>query len=275
MHSVVSKDGTTIAYEQAGSGPPVILVGGAFSYREFPQTKKLVGLLAERFTVVNYDRRGRGDSGDTRPYAVQREIEDLDALIAAAGGSASVWGQSSGGVLALRAAAAGSNISKLAVYQPPFSVARGDHVPPAGFEAQLRKLVAADQRSAAVRWFMSKAMGMPAVVGHVMRLTPMWSKLKAVAHTLPYDYMVMGDTVHGKPLVADEWSGIVVPTLVLHGGKAPDAMKRGAKALNDLLPQGRLRALEGQSHNVSIKVLAPVLAGFFAAAEPARSEVSR
>src|SRR5688500_7008552 len=153
MQKAVSDDGTAIAYETVGDGPPLILVGGAFSHRAYPQTIKLAKLLGRRYTVVTYDRRGRGDSTDTAPYRVQREIEDLDALIAEVGGSACVWGQSSGAVLALRAAVAGSAISSLAVYQPPFSVNAAAHVPPADFAARLDELLAAGHRSAAVRWF--------------------------------------------------------------------------------------------------------------------------
>jgi len=197
MHKVISTDGTAIAYDRVGTGPSVILIGGAFSYRAFPKTVELAELLSEHFTVINYDRRGRGDSGDTPTYAVEREIEDLQALIEVAGGSASLWGWSSGGVLALRAAARGLNVEKIAVYEPPFVVDSKFPVPPHDFDVRLRRLVRTDRRGAAVRYFMTKGMGMPSIVVAAMRLTPMWSKLRAVAHTLPYDWAVIGGH-HGR-----------------------------------------------------------------------------
>jgi pimeloyl-ACP methyl ester carboxylesterase len=151
VNTVRSKDGTTIAFDRTGQGPPLIVVGGAFSYRRWKGLLRLGELLAETFTIVNYDRRGRGDSGDTPPYAVQREIEDLDALIEASGGSAFVWGISSGGVLALRAASRGLPIEKLAIYQPPFMLDGDGHQPPPDFAARLEELTAAGRRGEAVR----------------------------------------------------------------------------------------------------------------------------
>lgn len=160
------------------------------------------GCWPSAFTVINYDRRGRGDSGDTGPYAVEREVEDLDALIQAAGGSASVFGSSSGAVLALRAAASGLNITRLAVYEPPFPV-DGDPLP-AGFQVQLEQLLAAGRRGGAVKHFMRTDMGVPAVILIFLRLLPgTWGKLTAMAHTLPYEYAVMGDTLAGRPLAAE------------------------------------------------------------------------
>src|SRR5215211_2177358 len=181
IETVRSTDGTTIAFDRLGSGPPLILVGGAFSRRSFRKLVELAELLARDFTVINYDRRGRGDSGDTPPYAVEREIEDVQALIAAAGGSASVWGWSSGGALALRAAASGVRFERIAVYEPPFVVDRSGHVPPADLAVRLERLVAARRRAATVRLFMTEGMGLPRVFVGLMRLTPFWSQLKATA----------------------------------------------------------------------------------------------
>jgi len=263
--TVNSKDGTTIAFDRLGAGPPVILVGGAFSERKYKGMLQLADLLASRFTVINYDRRGRGDSGDTAPYAVEREVEDLGALIESAGGSAYVWGMSSGAVLAGRAAAAGLPIEKLALYQPPFSVDRNGHLPPEDLGPRLRELIAAGRRSQAVKYFITKGMGAPAVFVGLMRLAPpMWKRLKAVAHTLPYDYAIMGDTVTGKPLAADPWASVSAPTLVIDGGKSPASLRKAADALAEVVPGAQRRTLEGQSHNVSMKVLAPVLEAFFA-----------
>ena len=277
MNETTSSDGTTIAFDRIGEGPAVILVGGAFSYRSFPKMVELADLLAERFTVINYDRRGRGGSGNTTDYAVEREIQDLDALIDAAGGSASLWGWSSGGVLALRAAAAGLNIERLAVYEPPFMVDASHRLPPTDFATRLSELTAADRRSAAVKYYMTKGMGVPAPIVTLMRLTPFWSRLKAVAHTLPYDWAVMGDTMAGRPLSAEEWARVTVPTLVIAGEKSPLELRRAAEALAAVLPDARLHLLARQSHNVSMKVLAPVLKEFFterptvAAMEPSAS----
>jgi pimeloyl-ACP methyl ester carboxylesterase len=269
MNTVQSSDGATIAFDRTGQGPPLIVVGGAFSYRRWKGLLQLANLLAERFTVVNYDRRGRGDSSDSAPYAVEREIDDLQALIEAAGGSAFVWGISSGAVLALRAAAAGLPIRKLALYQPPFLVDESSHVPPADFRTRLDELVAANRRGEAVSYFMTKGMGAPALFVNLIRVArPMWSRLKVLAHTLPYDLAIMGDTVSGKPLASDPWASITTPTLVIDGGKSPKSLRKAADALAAILPKADRRTLERQSHNVSMKVLAPVLDGFFSNETP-------
>jgi pimeloyl-ACP methyl ester carboxylesterase len=263
MNTVTSKDGTRIAFDKAGSGPTLVIVGGAFSYRRYPMLAKLTELLADRFTVINYDRRGRGDSTDTQPYAVAREIEDLAALIEAAGGPAFVFGISSGGVLSLRAAAAGLDIAKLAIYQPPFLVDSAGPLPPAGFAEHLDQLLASGRRGAAVQYFMTKGMGAPAFFIGMMRLLPLWSRLKAVANTLPYDFAVMGDAVTGKPLVEREWAGVGAPTLVLSGGKSPARVGRSAAAAAEVLPDAQHRVLDGQGLAVRPEALVPVLVEHF------------
>jgi pimeloyl-ACP methyl ester carboxylesterase len=264
MNRVRSKDGTEIAFDQFGRGPAVILVGGAFSYRSFPKMIELAERLSDRFTVVNYDRRGRGDSGNTQPYAVEREIEDLDALIARAGGTASVWGWSSGGVLALRAANAGVGIERVAVYETPFMVDTTGHLPPPDFAARLDALLRRDRRSAAVRYYLTAGMGAPGPIVALMRLLPVWKKLKAVAHTLPYDWACIGDTMAGRPLVREDWGRIEQPALVVSGEKSPAELRKAARALAGILPDARHHVLAGQSHNPQMKKLAPVLADFFA-----------
>jgi pimeloyl-ACP methyl ester carboxylesterase len=266
MRSVTSPDGTVIAYDQLGEGPPVILVGGAFSYRRYSRSVELAELLSKRFTVINYDRRGRGASGDTKPYAVDREIEDLQALIEAAGGSSNVWGQSSGGVLALRAAAAGLAIRKLAVFEPPFRLDRHGNPPPADFAARLNEMVAANHRGQAVKYFMTNGLGAPRFFISLMRLArPLWSRLTAVAHTLPYDVAVLGDTIDGKPLSRPEWESIGTETLVLCGAKSQERARDAGRALAEVLPNARHQILEGQSYNIKMKPLAPVLVEFFGA----------
>ncbi len=275
MEEVSSRDGTRIAFDGLGEGPPLILVFGAFSYRKFPKSVELAELLAKRFTVINYDRRGRGDSGDTKPYAVEREIEDLAALIETVGGSAHLWGWSSGAVLALRAAAAGLDVEKVIAYDPVFIVDDEGSPPPADFAERLDAMVAEDRRSDAVRYFMTEAMGVPRFFVGAMRLLPMWSRLKAVAHTLPYDFAVTGDAVSGRPPRAEDWASLTAPTLVMYGAKAPERLRRGAEAIADVLPNAERRALEGQSHNPSMKVMAPAIEEFLApaprAAQPAGS----
>ncbi len=265
MSTARSQDGTAIAYDRTGDGPPLILVGGAFSYRGWKGFVALAEMLGDRFAVVDYDRRGRGDSGDGGEYAVEREIEDLAAVIAAAGGRAHVFGMSSGGVLALRAAAAGLPIDRLVVYQPPFTVDESGHVPPPDLGPRLHDLVAAGRRGEAVRYFMRRGMGVPAPFVGLMRLArPLWRNLKAVAHTLPYDYAVMGDTTNGRPLPAEPWASIATPTLVLDGGKSPAQVRRAADELAARLPNAQRRTLAGQSHNVSMKLLGPAIAEFAA-----------
>lgn len=271
MSKVISADGAPIAFDRTGQGPAVILVASALADRS--DAAKLAGLLAERFTVINYDRRGRGDSGDTSPYAVEREVEDLDALIQTAGGSASVFGSSSGAVLALRAAASGLNITRLAVYGPPFRV---DGEPlPAGFQVQLEQLLAAGRRGDAVKQFMRTDMGVPAVILVFLRLLPgTWRKLTAMAPTLPYEYAVMGDTLAGRPLRAEPWADITIPTLVMDGTKSPPRLRSGDAALTRVLPNAQRRTLAGQDHSAVVRspnALAAILVEFFTARSAARS----
>ncbi len=275
MQKVTSRDGTPIAYDQTGAGPPVILVSGAFGYRAFPKLVQLADLLAEHFTVLSYDRRGRGDSGDTAPFAVEREIEDLEALIGAAGGRTSLWGWSSGAVLALRAAAHGLPIDRVAAHEPPFLVDDSRPLPAGHFAARLDGLLAAGRRGAAVRYFMTEGMGVPGLLVRLMRLTPMWSRLERVAHTLPYDWAVLRNTMQGRPLAREEWVRVTVPVLVLAGARSPAQLRNAARAIADVLPDGRHVELPRQSHNVSMKALAPVLVEFLAGAKAAPAAVYR
>ncbi|CAL9445363.1 hypothetical protein SUDANB171_02317 [Streptomyces sp. enrichment culture] len=262
--AVVSADGTTIAFRRSGSGPAVILVASALADRS--DGAKLAGLLARDFTVINYDRRGRGASGDGARYAVEREIEDIAALLEHCGGSASVFGSSSGAVLALRAAAAGLDIPRLALYEPPFAVDGDAFGPPADFAGRIDALLAEDRRGEAVKLFMTKAQGMPGLLVASMRLMPgVWSGLKALAPTLPYDIAVMGDTQRGEPLNADEWSAVASRTLVLTGGKSPAGFHRAARALTEVVPHAEHRTLDGLNHGAVVmapKKLAPSLVPF-------------
>jgi pimeloyl-ACP methyl ester carboxylesterase len=253
-----STDGTTIAFDQVGDGPPVILVCGGSTDRM--ANAPLANLLAEHFTVFNYDRRGRGDSGDTAPYAVEREVEDLDTVIAAAGGSAFVYGTSSGAALALEAAASGLAITKLAMWEPPFSLDESSR-PPADQVERYDEMISAGRRGDAVEYFMSKVVGLSPEFVAYARTQPFWQKQEALAHTLAYDATIMGDYSLPEELAAT----VTTPTLVMAGGVSFSFMRETARALADILPEGQHRILEGQEHNVAPEALAPVLMEFFKA----------
>jgi pimeloyl-ACP methyl ester carboxylesterase len=259
MNKVNSKDGTPIAYKQLGTGYPVILVDGALCSSLMGPMPKLAPLLAEDFTVIYYDRRGRNESGDTKPYTVQREVEDIDALIRVAGGSAYVFGTSSGAALALAAAAKGLNITKLALYEPPFMIDKNDHRPPADYHDKLTSLAEAGRRGDAIKYFMKAGIGLPSFVVFLMQLMPAWSTMKSVAHTLPYDAAIMGDF----SLPADKAASIKVTTLIAGGEKSQTWLHTAVRQLARVIPKNELKMLQGQNHNVSVKVLAPVLTEFF------------
>jgi pimeloyl-ACP methyl ester carboxylesterase len=258
---VVSNDGTAIVFDRIGNGPPVILVDGALCYRGMGPSRQLAELLSQHFTVITYDRRGRGASGDTAPYAVEREVEDIAALLNEAGGAAFVWGMSSGAVLALEAANRLRGIKKLALYEAPFIV---DHTRPTteGDWVQIGEAVAADRRSEAVKLFL-KSVGVPGFFLALMRLMPMWSKLKAIAHTLPYDGAIVQDNQRGKPLPPSRWASVTVPALVMDGGNSPAWMLHANRTLASILPNAQYRTLEGQTHLLKPKAHAPILVEFF------------
>ena len=260
MNTVTSKDGTTIAFDTSGKGPPLLVVGGALNDRHAAAT--LAGLLASSFTVYAYDRRGRGDSGDTPSYAVEREVEDLQALVEDAGGTASAFGHSSGAVLALEAAAATPGITKLVLYEPPFIVDDSRPPLPDDYVSHLKELAATDRRGDAVEYFMTSGVGVPAEAMPSIRESPYWPSLEAVAHTLWYDGVIMGDTMVGKPLSAERWSAVAIPTLVIDGGASPPSLRNAVQALVDVLPNAQRLTLEGQTHDVDPTVLTPVLVEF-------------
>jgi pimeloyl-ACP methyl ester carboxylesterase len=260
MEIVKSKDGTPIAFDRSGEGLAVILVSGAFIDRTHAFNVELGRILASQFMVINYDRRGRGNSGDTKPYAVEREIEDLEALVGAAGGSACMLGVSSGAVLALKAAARGLAIEKLALFEPPFMLAEADR-PSADHALQLNHFIEAGKRAEATSYFMTRVMGMPAIVPLLMRLTPYWSRSVALAHTLPYESAIMGDFSFPEKLAAS----VRIPTLVVGGSKSPRPLRDAVWTVAGSMPNAEGRLLEGQAHNVSAKVPAPAIEQFFCA----------
>jgi pimeloyl-ACP methyl ester carboxylesterase len=256
METVTSKDGTTIAFDRLGSGPPVVLVCGGSVDRTADAA--LAQELASDFTVFNYDRRGRGDSVDTLPYTIEREVEDIDAVIEAAGGSAHIWGSSSGAVLALIAAESGVPATKLALWEPPY-IPEGVPRPPEDQVAQYETMVAEGRTGDAVEYFMTKVIGMPPEVVAEARTQPWWPATEALAPTLAYDARIMGDYSIPRDLVA----AVKVPTMVVAGGADFPWMRQTAETLADALPDGEVRILKGQGHDVDPGVLAPVLSEFF------------
>ncbi len=261
MGTVTSKDGTKIAFDRSGEGPAVILVAGATQYRAFgPWSAQLAALLAPHFTVLDYDRRGRGDSGDTLPLAVQREIEDIEALIDEAGGSAFVLGLSSGAALAMEATIALSpKIKKLAMYEAPYNADESVRQSWVEYRKQLSEVLAADRRGDAVALFMTRV-GMPADQVEGMRHAPFWPLMEGVAPTLAYDAAALGDEADVPVAHAAE---VAVPALVMDGGASYPFMHTTATALAEAMPHGQHRTLAGQTHQVDEAVLAPVLIEFF------------
>lgn len=267
MNTVKSKDGTTIAFDKWGDGPAVIFVGGALNCRAFGQAE-LARRLAPQFTTYDYDRRGRGDSGDTSPYAVKREVEDIEALIDAAGGTACIYGHSSGAALAMEAAIQlRDKITRLAIYEPPYNADDKAQRTSKDYGKRLAGVLAAGRRTAtgrrgeAIALFM-EVVGTPPEQIEGMRRSPLWPIFASVAPTLAYDYAVLGD---GAPVPVERAAGVRVPALVMAGGESYPFMLETAQALSRAMPLAELRTIEGQRHDVSQEVLAPVLAGFFSA----------
>lgn len=258
---VTSKDGTTIAFDRTGEGPPLILVGGALNDRG--SGAALAALLAPSFTVFTYDRRGRGDSGDTQAYAVDREIEDVEALVAEAGGSAFLMGHSSGAALVLETAARVAGVDKIALYEPPYNVDDTREPIPADYVEHLDELIAQDRRGDAVEYFMVAGVGLPAEAAAQMRDAPFWPSLEAVAHTISYDGRVMGYDRPDRSLPVDRWTAITAPALVMDGDASPEWARNAVQAVTDALPNARRRTLAGQTHEVDPVVLAPVLVEYF------------
>ncbi|WP_236791081.1 alpha/beta fold hydrolase [Amycolatopsis sp. GM8] len=261
MTTVTSRDGTAIAYERSGAGPAVVLVDGALCYRASGPSRPLAEQLKSDFTVYTYDRRGRGESGNTLPYAVEREVEDLEAVIEEAGGTAYVYGISSGAGLALEAASRIPGITKLAVYEPPFIVDDSREPLPEGNPARVEAAVAAGRRTEAVKMFM-RQVGVPGFMLAVMPVFPVWAKLKGVAHTIPYDLTIMDEGQHGHPLPAGKYESVKIPALAAAGGKSPQWMLNSVRAVAAALPDSRHQVLPGQNHMVKPQAIAPVLTRF-------------
>ncbi|GHO89207.1 alpha/beta fold hydrolase [Dictyobacter formicarum] len=263
MSKVISKDGTSIVFDRSGQGPALILVTGATATRL--AAASVAAALAPDFTVFAYDRRGRGDSGDTAPYAVEREVEDIEAIINEAGGSAFVFGHSSGAVLALEAARLlpSGKIKKLAVYEPPFIIDDSRPPIPEDYVPHLIELTSSGRRGEAVEYFMTAAVGVPAEMVAQMRQSPMWPGLESVAPTIAYDGTIMGNTMSGAPSSLNKWASVTVPTLVMDGGASPTCMHSGAQGIASILPHAQRRTLAGQDHGPADEILVPALKEFF------------
>ena len=255
LETVQSADGTTIAYEKTGTGPALILIGGALSNRQ--SASELAALLAERFTVYAFDRRGRGDSGDTEQYAVDRELEDLEALVAVAGEPTYIYGHSSGGALALEAAQRGVRFAGIVAYEPPYMVA-GE--PDDDFNRLVSAAVEEGRPEEALSLFIGNAM--PGTLD-AMKQAPFWPNLVNLAHTLPYDLGIVRDGA----IPPERFDAITVPTLLVDGGASPAWAARAVDAIAASVPGSVRLTVEGHDHRVPNEVIAPILAEFFEAAE--------
>jgi pimeloyl-ACP methyl ester carboxylesterase len=262
--TIASADGTRIAYERTGVGPPLIIVDGAMCYRGQGPSRPLAKELADAFTVYTYDRRGRGESGESGEIALEREIEDLAALAKEAGGAPSLFGASSGAVLALEAASHGVGAAKVAMYEPPLIVDDTHRPLPDDWSQRLEANIAAGRTGDVVKDFM-RFVDVPGFGIAMMRLLPVWSKLTGVAPALRYDFAFMADLQRGRPLPPARWSAATLPVLVADGGKSPAWMRNGCRTLSEVLPDATYRTVPGQTHLVKAKALAPVLREFYTA----------
>jgi pimeloyl-ACP methyl ester carboxylesterase len=263
MSTTVSSDGTTIAYEKIGSGPPLVLVDGALCHRAFGPARPLAEKLKNRFTVYIYDRRGRGDSGNTAPYSVEREIDDLAAVIKEAGGEAGVYGISSGAALVLEAARRGLPMTKVAVYETPLVTDGSREVNEAEYVRKLNEYLSHGENGKAVKHFM-RLVGAPSVMIALFPLMPPWRKLKAVAPTLPYDAALLGDTEAGHADPIPQWAATTVPTLVMGGGESPGWMQNTQRTIAEAIPGAQHKTIVGQTHMLKPDAIAPVLTDYFA-----------
>lgn len=264
MDTIQSTDGTKIAFTRSGRGPSLVLVNGALS--DHSSAAAVLPYLEPHFTVFVYDRRGRGESGDTPPYAVDREIEDLTGLMEQVGESAALFGHSAGAILALEAVLRGLPVRRLALYEPPFMLDQQRPRPPADLPERLQALITRHDHEAALRVFFREAVSAPEEIIMQMQATPLWSKFLVLAPTTPYDARMVGVGV----LPVSQLAGLHLPTLVLQGEASPVWTRNGTEALAQVLPHGSLAVLRGQAHNAeheAPQLLADELIRFFLASE--------
>lgn len=264
MANVTSKDGTTIAYSKFGSGPALIVVTGATQFRAFDSSLAVLAeLLADRFTVITYDRRGRGESGNTLPFSTNREIEDIAALIAGpAGGRASLLGYSSGSVVALEAAVAGLPVDKVIMYEPPFVLPGSPFPPPPpDYVETLERMSASDDVDAAPAYFMQNV-GMPPEAIEGAKQSPMWPIMQSVGPTIAYDGHFMFDAYYTEGRFPDRWRKATMPVLVVDGDASFPFMAAAAEAVAAELPKASRKTLAGQDHGPKPDVFAPVIRDF-------------
>ncbi|MET9487019.1 alpha/beta hydrolase [Nocardia sp. NPDC006630] len=263
--TVISKDGTVIAYEKIGSGPAVVLVDGAFCYRDMGPCAAVAQELSDRFTVYTYDRRGRGQSGDTLPYDREHEIEDLAAVAAEAGEPVSLCTFSSGVGLVLAAVEHGLAVDKLALYEYPLITDDSRKPAPAEYHDRIAELIAADKPGAAIKYFLHAGMGLSRPLATVFPLLPGWSKMKTTAFTLTYDRHFMEDALDGRPVPDGRYDYVSAPTTVFAGSKSPKWMRHSNAALAQAIPGAVYVELPGQSHQVKPKFFTPTLKKFLEA----------
>ncbi len=258
MLSVTSKDGTKIAYDKVGQGPVVIVVLGALNSRK--SGAKLAKLLAPHLTIINYDRRGRGNSTDTAPYTPEREVEDIVALIDGIGEPVYLYGHSSGAAIVLQAATKlPKQIKKIAIYEAPYSIDDGARKAAEEYDKQLKKLLASGDTGDAVALFIGHVGVSEKQIAAIQRM-PMWKGLVAMAPTLAYDSDILGE---GHSLPTDLLADITTSALVMHGGRGTPSMHDAAQTISKAIPKAQFLTVEGQDHGVSPKALAPILIEFF------------
>ena len=264
MPFVTSKDGTQIGYSVIGSGPAIVLVDGAMCWRAMGPATPLAEELKDRFTVYTYDRRGRGESGDTKPYSTEREIDDLAALIAAAGGSVKLYAISSGVILALEAANTLPGITGMVLYEAPIFTDATRKPVPADYVQRMDELVASGDNAGAVKHFMQKGIAVPWFVLAMMQVFGMFRKMAPVGHTLPYDTAFVAPLWTYRPIPANRWPHVTMPVLAMGGSKSDAWMQNAQKAIAANLPNAQHRTLPGQNHMVGAAAIAPVIKEFLA-----------
>ncbi|UFT99531.1 alpha/beta hydrolase [Radiobacillus kanasensis] len=259
MKTTKSKDGTTLAYDVYGNGPPLIFVTGATCFRQFEPVLQDAKVFAEQFTVYNYDRRGRGDSTNTLPFSIEREMEDMEAMIDAAGGKANLYGHSSGAILALEAGMRfGSKVSKLALYDPAYAHNQADLNEFEELSQELYTLLDRGKNDEALSHFL-EGIGTPKeVIDGMFRQSPQWAAMVALAPTLAYDIMLASNL----PPIADA-SRLTIPTHIMVGEESPASMHEVVKQLNDAIPHAEYSTLPGQDHMPDPNVVLQILTSFF------------